>query len=253
MNNDLNERRKAKKRLALNSRDIHVGWIVGAGVSMLIFLLATFATAYRHDAYSSRLGLRDLMTTDVWFRVFLALTSFSLLLFLGLLVYAFVAGRIDRSGDNEGQEALPMAKTPEIKDVTEVAIKDESPVVTRPASSAINEDKLRKLLDTPFMRKQSNGSSKTNLDRVIDGLKIVKIKYKKGAKEGINDKSVTTIARMLYSNKYQKQQPLPPFAEWNTTLFECLNLEAPQKGNINKKREIDKHIKDLFGFLIPSE
>jgi len=50
MHNDLNERRKAKKRLALNSRDIHVGWIVGAGVSMLIFLLATFATAYRHDA-----------------------------------------------------------------------------------------------------------------------------------------------------------------------------------------------------------
>ena len=85
MHNDLNERRKAKKRLALNSRDIHVGWIVGAGVSMLIFLLATFATAYRHDAYSSRLGLRDLMTTDVWFRVFLALTCFSLLLFLGCL------------------------------------------------------------------------------------------------------------------------------------------------------------------------
>ena len=91
MNNDLNERRKAKKRLALSSRDIHVGWIVGAGVSMLIFLLATFATAYRHDAYSSRLGLRDLMTTDVWFRVFLALTCFSLLLFLGLLVYTFIA------------------------------------------------------------------------------------------------------------------------------------------------------------------
>ena len=239
MHNDLNERRKAKKRLALNSRDIHVGWIVGAGVSMLIFLLATFATAYRHDAYSSRLGLRDLMTTDVWFRVFLALTCFSLLLFLGLLVYAFVAGRIDRSGDNEGQEALPMAKTPEIKDVTEVAIKDESPVVTRQASSAINEDKLRKLLDTPFMRKQSNGSSKTNLDRFIDDVKTVRIQHQKGAKDGINDKSITSIAKILYSNKHQKQRPLPSFAEWNTTLFECLNLEAPQKGNINKSKDLD--------------
>ena len=253
MNNDLNDRRNAKKRVALSSLDIHVGWIVGAGVSTAIFLLATFATAYRHDVYSSSLGLRDLVSTDVWFRVFLALTCFSLLLFLGLLVYAFVAGRIDRSGDNEGQEALPMAKTPEIKDVTEVAIKDESPVVTRPASSAINEDKLRKLLNTPFMRKQSNGSSKTNLDRFIDDVKTVRIQHQKGAKDGINDKSITSIAKILYSNKHQKQRPLPSFAEWNTTLFECLNLEAPQKGNINKSKDLDEQITKLFGYLIPSE
>jgi len=253
MHNDLNERRKAKKRLALNSRDIHVGWIVGAGVSMLIFLLATFATAYRHDAYSSRLGLRDLMTTDVWFRVFLALTCFSLLLFLGLLVYAFVAGRIDRSGDNEGQETLPIAKTPEIKNVTEAAIKEESPVVTRPASSVINEDKLRKLLDTPFMRKQSNGSSKTNLDRFIDDVKTVRIQHQKGAKDGINDKSITSIAKILYSNKHQKQRPLPSFVKWNTTIFECLNLEAPQKGNINKSKDLDEQITKLFSYLISSE
>lgn len=253
MNNDLNERKNAKKRVALSSRDIHVGWIVGAGVLTAIFLLATFATAYRHDVYSSSLGLRDLVSTDVWFRVFLALTCFSLLLFLGLLVYAFVAGRIDKSGDNEGQEALPMAKTPEIKDVTEVAIKDESPVVTRPTSSAINEDKLRKLLDTPFMRKQSNGSSKTNLDRFIDDVKTVRIQHQKGAKDGINDKSITSIAKILYSNKHQKQRPLPSFAKWNTTLFECLNLEAPQKGNINKSKDLDEQITKLFSYLIPSE
>ena len=248
----MKDRSKAKKRLTLNSRDIHAGWIVGAGASVVIFLLATFAIAYRHDVYSSSLGLRDLVSTDVWFRVFLALTCFSLLLFLGLLIYAFVAGRIGGSGNNEEQALPKTAITPEIKDGAETATKEESLAVTQPASSTINEARLRKLLNTPFMREKSNGSSKTNLDRVIDGLKIVKIKYKKGAKEGINDKSVTSIARMLYSNKYQKQQPLPPFAEWNTTLFECLNLEAPQKGNINKKREIDKHIKDLFDFLIPS-
>ena len=249
----MKDRSKAKKRLTLNSRDIHAGWIVGAGASVVICLLATFAVAYRHDVYSSSLGLRDLVSTDVWFRVFLALTCFSLLLFLGLLVYAFIAGRIGGTSNNEEQALPTTAITPEIKDGAETATKEESPAVTQPVSSTINEACLRRLLNTPFMREKSNGSSKTNLDRVIDGLKIVKIKYKKGAKEGINDKSVTSIARMLYSNKYQKQQPLPPFAEWNTTLFECLNLEAPQKGNINKKREIDKHIKDLFGFLIPSE
>jgi len=250
MNNDLNERRNAKKRVALSSLDIHVGWIVGAGVSTAIFLLATFATAYRHDAYSSRLGLRDLMTTDVWFRVFLALTCFSLLLFLGLLVYAFVAGRIDRSGDNEGQEALPMAKTPEIKDVTEVAIKDESPVVTRPASSAINEDKLQKLLDTPFMHKQSNGSTKTNLDRVIDDLKTVRINYKKGAKDGVHfsDKSITEIARILYRDNYLKGA-LPSFADWCVTLFECLSITPPNKRNISNN-EISENIGVMFSYLL---
>ena len=73
------------KRLVLNSRDIHVGWIVGSAIFMIVCLLATFAIAYRHEAYSAKLGLGDLMTTDVWFRVFLALTCFSLLLFLGCL------------------------------------------------------------------------------------------------------------------------------------------------------------------------
>ena len=118
MNNDLNERRNAKKRVALSSRDIHVGWIVGAGVSTVIFLLATFATAYRHDVYSSTLGLKDRVSTDVWFRVFLALTCFSLLLFLGLLVYAFIAGRIGGSGDNERQDSKQVEGAPPAEERT---------------------------------------------------------------------------------------------------------------------------------------
>ena len=252
MHNDLNERRKAKKRLALNSRDIHVGWIVGAGVSMLIFLLATFATAYRHDAYSSRLGLRDLMTTDVWFRVFLALTCFSLLLFLGLLVYTFIAGRIGGSGDNEEQGSIPTANNTDTKGEASV-VEEAARVAKQPAPSAIDEASLRRLLNTPFMREKSNGSSKTNLDRFIDDVKTVRIQHQKGAKDGINDKSITSIAKILYSNKHQKQRPLPSFAEWNTTLFECLNLEAPQKGNINKSKDLDEQIMKLFGYLIPSE
>ena len=111
----MKDRCKAKKRVALSSLDIHVGWIVGAGVSMLIFLLATFAIAYRHDVYSSSLGLRDLVSTDVWFRVFLALTCFSLLLFLGLLVYAFIAGSIGGSGDSEELELHQTTKTSKVK------------------------------------------------------------------------------------------------------------------------------------------
>lgn len=169
MHNDLNERRKAKKRLALNSRDIHVGWIVGAGVSMLIFLLATFATAYRHDAYSSRLGLRDLMTTDVWFRVFLALTCFSLLLFLGLLVYAFIAGRINRSGDNEGEESLPPAE-------------ERASTTEQPERVIINEAKLRDIFNSEFMHEWIR-DGKTYLDQVIEDLQFVRDHHLMGAKK----------------------------------------------------------------------
>ena len=226
------------------------------GLALLIICtVAAFVMAYYHDAYSSILELKELAATDVWFKLFVILMVLGAALLVGSPLLAMVLAGITLLFPNwepEVVEEQPLKETPEIKDGTASSIKEESLAVTQPASSTINEARLRKLLNTPFMREKSNGSSKTNLDRVIDGLKIVKIKYKKGAKEGINDKSVTSIARMLYSNKYQKQQPLPPFAEWNTTLFECLNLEAPQKGNINKKREIDKHIKDLFDFLIPS-
>ena len=126
----MKDRSKAKKHLTLNSRDIHAGWIVGAGASVVICLLATFAVEYRHDVYSSSLGLRDLVSTDVWFRVFLALTCFSLLLFLGLLVYAFVAGRIGKSVDNEEQTSLP-------------TVKEKAPAIEQPERVVINEAKLR--------------------------------------------------------------------------------------------------------------
>ena len=223
---------------------------------MLAFgIVAAGVTAIFHDKYSSIFGAWESALTNVWFIAFLAMMGVGALISLGYPLLTLIGALIwtlFSKPESEVVEEQPLKETPEIKDGTASATKEESPSVTEPASSTINEARLRGLLNTPFMREISNGSSKTNLDRVIDGLKIVKIKYKKGAKEGINDKSVTSIARMLYSNKYQKQQPLPPFAEWNTTLFECLNLEAPQKGNINKKREIDKHIKDLFDFLIPS-
>lgn len=131
-------RSKSKKLLVLNSRDIHVGWIVGSAIFMLVCLLATFAIAYRHDAYSAKLGLGDLMTTDVWFRVFLALTCFSLLLFLGLLVYAFIAGRISKSGDNKGQTSRMTAETPVTREMAP-AFGKKAPVTKQPERVIINE------------------------------------------------------------------------------------------------------------------
>ena len=144
----MKDRSKAKKRVALRSRDIHVGWIVGAGVLTAIFLLATFATAYRHNVYSSSLGLRDLVSTDVWFRVFLALTCFSLLLFLGLLVCAFIAGRIGGSGNNERQGSIPTTKTSDVKEETP-AVEEAAPVAKQPTSSSIDEASWRILTKLP--------------------------------------------------------------------------------------------------------
>jgi len=138
----MKDRSKAKKRVALSSLDIHVGWIVGAVVLTVIFLLATFATAYRHDVYSSSLGLRDLVSTDVWFRVFLALTCFSLLLFLGLLVYTFIAGRLGGSGGNEEQESKPVVTTLPAEESTSPT-EERASTAVQAVRVIINEAKLR--------------------------------------------------------------------------------------------------------------
>ena len=247
---------KTRRFAKLFSQYLPSTMVFKCGLALLIICtVAAFVIAYYHDAYSSILEMKELAATDVWFKLFVILMVLGAALLVGSSLLAMILAGITMifpSKEPEMIEEKPAKETPVIK-VEAPAVEEAAPGAKQPTSSSIDEARLRSLLNTPFMREISNGSSKTNLDRVIDGLKIVKIKYKKGAKDGINDKSVTSIARMLYSNKYQKQQPLPPLAEWNTTLFECLNLEAPQKGNINKKREIDKHIKDLFGFLIPSE
>lgn len=250
MHNDLNERRKAKKRLALNSRDIHVGWIVGAGVSMLIFLLATFATAYRHDAYSSRLGLRDLMTTDVWFRVFLALTCFSLLLFLGLLVYAFIAGRLGGSGGNEEQESKPVVTTlPAEESVSDSEEKD--PAIEQPERVIIDTARLRDIFNSEFMHERVR-EGKTYLDQVIEDLQFVRDNYVKGSKqdeEHFAAKHVIEIASILRKDRYFRRV-YNSFTEWCCILFKCLSLEPPKRDNIKNPQEISNQVKKRFYYLL---
>ena len=250
MHNDLNERRKAKKRLALNSRDIHVGWIVGTGVSMLIFLLATFATAYRHDAYSSRLGLRDLMTTDVWFRVFLALTCFSLLLFLGLLVYAFIAGRLGGSGGNEEQESKPVVTTmPAEESVSDSEEKD--PAIEQPERVIIDTARLRDIFNSEFMHERVR-EGKTYLDQVIEDLQFVRDNYVKGSKqdeEHFAAKHVIEIASILRKDRYFRRV-YNSFTEWCCILFKCLSLEPPKRDNIKNPQEISNQVKKRFDYLL---
>lgn len=203
MNNDLNERRNAKKRVALSSRDIHVGWIVGTGVSTVIFLLATFATAYRHDVYSSTLGLKDLVSTDVWFRVFLALTCFSLLLFLGLLVYAFIAGRIGGSSENGEQESKPTAITPEAKEEAP-SVEEKAPATEQPERVIINEARLRTIFDSKFMKSWSGELGKKYIDKVVENLQFVRDNYRQGAKDNVHfaNKHICEITGLLHKMKY---------------------------------------------------
>ena len=224
-------------------------------VLLIICTVAAFVIAYYHDAYSSILEMKELAATDVWFKLFVILMVLGAALLVGSPLLAMILAGISMlfpSKEPEMIEEQPAKETPVIK-VEAPAVEEAAPGAKQPTSSSIDEARLRSLLNTPFMREKSNGSSKTNLDRFIDDVKTVRIQHQKGAKDGINDKSITSIAKILYSNKHQKQRPLPSFAEWNTTLFECLNLEAPQKGNINKSKDLDEQITKLFGYLIHSE
>ena len=224
-------------------------------VLLIICTVAAFVIAYYHDAYSSILEMKELAATDVWFKLFVILMVLGAALLVGSPLLAMILAGISMlfpSKEPEMIEEQPAKETPVIK-VEAPAVEEAAPGAKQPTSSSIDEARLRSLLNTPFMREISNGSSKTNLDRFIDDVKTVRIQHQKGAKDGFSDRSITSIAKILYSNKYQKQRPLPSFAEWNTTLFECLNLEAPQKGNINKSKDLDEQITKLFGYLIPSE
>ena len=224
-------------------------------VLLIICTVAAFVIAYYHDAYSSILDMKELAATDVWFKLFVILMVLGAALLVGSPLLAMILAGISMlfpSKEPEMIEEQPAKETPVIK-VEAPAVEEAAPGAKQPTSSSIDEARLRSLLNTPFMREKSNGSSKTNLDRFIDDVKTVRIQHQKGVKDGFNDRSITSIAKILYSNKYQKQRPLPSFAEWNTTLFECLNLEAPQKGNINKSKDLDEQITKLFGYLIPSE
>ena len=243
-------RSKAKKRLALRSRDIHVGWIVGVGVLTVIFLLATFATAYRHDVYSSSLGLRDLVSTDVWFRVFLALTCFSLLLFLGLLVYAFLAGRIGGSGDSEEQELHQTTKSSEVKGEAP-AVEEKVPATEQPERVIINEARLRDIFDSEFMHEWVR-EGKTYLDQVIEDLQFVRDNYVKGSKqdeEHFAAKHVIEIASILRKDRYFRRV-YNSFTEWCCILFKCLSLEPPKRDNIKNPQEISNQVKKRFYYLL---
>ena len=246
----MNDYSKSKKRLTLNSRDIHAGWIVGAGASVVVCLLATFAVAYRHDVYSSSLGLRDLVSTDVWFRVFLALSCFSLLLFLGLLVYAFIAGRIGKSGDNEEQEALPTAKIPEVKEKTPT-IEEKATTIEQPERVIINEARLRTIFDSKFMSGWTDEPGKMYVDKVVEDLQFVRDNYKQGAKDKVHfsDKHIIEIADILHKNRYFKQVT-NAFTDWCCALFECLYIDLPKRDNIKKPQEYSDLVKKRFYYLL---
>ena len=231
-------------------------WVMVLGVVLLAFgIVAAGVTAIFHDKYSSIFGAWETALTNVWFIAFVALVGVGALISLGYPLLSLIGAGIWVLFSKDEPEVIaeqPAPETPVVKEEAH-AVEEAASVAKQPTSASIDEARLRRLLNTPFMRQKSNGSEKTNLDRFIDDVKTVRIQHQKGAKDGINDKSITSIAKILFSHKHQKQRPLPSFAKWNTTLFECLNLEAPQKGNINKSKDLDEQITKLFGYLIPSD
>ena len=248
----MKDRSKAKKRVVLRSRDIHVGWIVGVGVLTVIFLLATFATAYRHDVYSSSLGLRDLVSTDVWFRVFLALTCFSLLLFLGLLVYAFIAGRIGGSGDNEERDSKPVVEAPPAEERTSAG-EEKAPATEQRERVLINEAKLRDIFNSEFMHEWIRNDGTTYIDQLIGDLQAVRDNYLVGSKKGEElyaAKHIFEIASLLYNKNKYFRKAYGSFADWCRIFFPCLSIDGPNEGSIKKYQVYSSQVRRRFYYLL---
>ena len=228
-------------------------WVMVLGVVLLAFgIVAAGVTAIFHDKYSSIFGAWETALTNVWFIAFVALVGVGALISLGYpLLTAIGSGLWALFSKNElevieEQPALDLS-TDEGNDS---AIEDNSKTITKPVPSTIDEDRLRCLLDTPYMHKLANGSTKNNLDRTIDDLRTDRIRYKKGAKDKghFNDKNISEIARILYRDNFIKGE-LPSFADWCITMFECLLITPPDKCIISNN-ESSEHVKKVFNYLL---
>ena len=110
---------KTRKSIKLDPRDLHTKWIWLAAALVFVNILVALAVAFYHDATSSALSLRELASTDILFRVFLALTIFSLILFLGLWAYPILAARIKRTDQVD---------EPEVEEKQPSTLPDEQPL-----------------------------------------------------------------------------------------------------------------------------
>ena len=224
------------------------------GLALLVICtVAAFVMAYYHDAYSSILELKELATTDVWFKLFVILMVLGAALLVGSPLLAMALAGITMLFPTKGPDAVEGQPTEVAAVVKEEApsVEEKAPAIKQPERVIINEARLRTIFNSDYMTGWSDEPGKMYVDKVVEDLQFVRDNYRQGAKDKVHfaDKHIIEIADILHKNRYFKRVT-NSFTEWCCTLFDCLSIDLPERGNIKKPQEYSDLVKKRFFYLL---
>lgn len=224
------------------------------GLALLVICtVAAFVMAYYHDAYSSILELKELATTDVWFKLFVILMVLGAALLVGSPLLAMALAGITMLFPTKGADAVEGQPTEVAAVVKEEApsVEEKAPAIKQPERVIINEARLRTIFNSDYMTGWSDEPGKMYVDKVVEDLQFVRDNYRQGAKDKVHfaDKHIIEIADILHKNRYFKRVT-NSFTEWCCTLFDCLSIDLPERGNIKKPQEYSDLVKKRFFYLL---
>ena len=229
-------------------------WATVLGIVLLVFgIVAAGVTAIFHDKYSSIFGAWESALTNVWFIAFIALVGVGALISLGYPLLTLIGAWIwtlFSKPEPEVAEKHPAPEKPEVKEEAP-AVEEKVPATEQPERVIINEARLRTIFNSDFMTGWSEEPGKMYVDKVIEDLQFVRDNYRHGAKDKVHftDKSIIEIADILHKNRYFRKIT-NSFTEWCCTLFECLSIDLPERGNIKKPQEYSDLVKKRFFYLL---
>ena len=153
------------------------------GLALLVICtVAAFVMAYYHDAYSSILELKELATTDVWFKLFVILMVLGAVLLVGSPLLAMILAGITLLFPSKELEVIreqPAEGKPVVKEEA-TAVEEKASEVEQPERIIIDTARLRDIFNSPFMHEWTS-QGKNYLDQVIEDLQFVRDNYAKGS------------------------------------------------------------------------
>lgn len=201
------------------------------------------------DKYSSIFGAWESALTNVWFITFLAVMGVGALISLGYPLLTLIGALIwTLFSKPEPEQATP--ETPVVKEEIPT-VEEKVPEIEQPERVIINEARLRTIFNSDYMTSWSDEPGKMYVDKVVEDLQFVRDNYRHGAKDKVHftDKSIIEIADILHKNRYFRKIT-NSFTEWCCTLFECLSIDLPERGNIKKPQEYSDLVKKRFFYLL---
>lgn len=245
---------QSKRFAKLFSQYLPSAMVFKCGLMLLVICtVAAFVMAYYHDAYSSILELKELATTDVWFKLFVILMVLGAALLVGSPLLAMALAGITMLFPSREPEAVEGQPTEVAAVVKEEApsVEEKAPAIKQPERVIINEARLRTIFNSDYMTGWSDEPGKMYVDKVVEDLQFVRDNYRQGAKDKVHfaDKHIIEIADILHKNRYFKRVT-NSFTEWCCTLFDCLSIDLPERGNIKKPQEYSDLVKKRFFYLL---